>query len=162
MTRCGVFFRRLRCQRHQRQRPRSRSRRKAPRIEAAPSPLLAISNETVQLYKQAFGRGPTKVRTLLADTNTVVILLEDALTAGERTLLDMGADEQLREFRQVIQDALEPALRSLVERTLGRGTRALIAGIDPGQATAVHVITLEPAAPNDASNGSSPPARAAR
>lgn len=134
----------------------------SPEIEAAPSPLLAISNETVQLYKQAFGRGPTKVRTLLADTNTVVILLEDALTAGERTLLDMGADEQLREFRQVIQDALEPALRSLVERTLGRGTRALIAGIDPGQATAVHVITLEPAAPDDASNGSSPPARAAR
>jgi uncharacterized protein YbcI len=67
--------------------------------EAAPSPLLRISNETVQLYKQAFGRGPTKVRTLFADPDTVVIVLEDALTAGERTLLDVGAEEQLREFR---------------------------------------------------------------
>lgn len=131
-------------------------------IEAASSPLLAISNETVQLYKQAFGRGPTKVRTLLADSNTVLILLEDALTAGERTLLNVGADEQLREFRQVIQDALEPALRSLVERTLGRGTRALIAGIDPGQATAAHVITLEPAAPDGSSSGSLPPDGAPR
>lgn len=129
--------------------------------EVASSPLLAISNETVQLYKQAFGRGPTKVRTVLADTNTVVILLEDALTAGERTLLEVGAVEQLRESRQVIQDALAPALRSVVERTLGRGTRALIAGIDPGQATAAHVITLEPAPSNGASNGSLSPGSAA-
>jgi uncharacterized protein YbcI len=130
--------------------------------EAAPSPLLAISNETVQLYKQSFGRGPTRVRTLFADPDTVVILLGDALTASERTLLDVGADEQLREFRQVIQDALTPALRSLVERTLGRGTRALIAGIDPSQATAAHVITLEPAAPNETSSGSLPPDPAER
>jgi uncharacterized protein YbcI len=113
--------------------------------DAAPSPLLAISNETVRLYKQAFGRGPTKARTLFADANTIVILLEDALTAGERTLLDAGADDQFREFRRVIQGVLEPALRSLVERTLGRGTRALIAGIDADRATSAHVVTLEPA-----------------
>jgi uncharacterized protein YbcI len=130
--------------------------------EAAPSALLTISNETVRLYKQLFGRGPTRVRTLFADADTVVIVLEDALTAGERTLLDVGADEQLREFRQVIQEALEPALRSLLERTLGRGTRAFIAGIDPGQATAAHVITLESAAPNDPSGGSSSRNGAAR
>jgi uncharacterized protein YbcI len=122
--------------------------------EAAASPLLRISNETVQLYKRAFGRGPTKVRTLFADPDTVVIVLEDALTAGERTLLDVGAEEQLREFRQVIQEALEPAVRSLIERTLGRGTRAFIPGIDPAQATAAHVITLEPAAPSESPDGS--------
>jgi uncharacterized protein YbcI len=112
---------------------------------AARSAQLTISNETVQLYKQAFGRGPTKVRTLFADSDTVLILLEDALTAGEQTLHDVGADDQLREFRRVIQDALEPALRSLVERTLGRGTRSFVAGIDVSRATAAHVITLEPA-----------------
>jgi uncharacterized protein YbcI len=122
--------------------------------EAAPSPLLTISNETVQLYKQALGRGPTKVRTVFADPNTVVIVFEDALTAAEQTLLDVGADEQLREFRQVIQEALEPAMRSLLERTPGRETRAFIAGIDPGEATAAHVITLEPAAPNDSPGAS--------
>jgi uncharacterized protein YbcI len=122
--------------------------------EAAPSPLLTISNETVKLYKQALGRGPTKVRTLFADPNTVVILLEDALSAGERTLLDVGAEERLREFRQVIHEALEPAMRSLLERTLGRETRAFIAGIDPGEATAAHVITLVPTAPNDSPSGS--------
>jgi uncharacterized protein YbcI len=86
-----------------------------------------------------------------------VILLEDALTPAERTLLDVGADEQLRQFRQVIQEALEPAARSLIERTLGRGTRAFIAGIDPAQATAAHVITLEPAAPTDSPGASSEP-----
>ena len=113
---------------------------------AAPNPLLTISNETVALYKQAFGRGPTKVRTVFADPDSVVILLEDALTAPERTLLSLGANEQLREFRQTIQDALEPAMRSLVERTLRRGTRAFISGIDATRATAAHVITLDPAA----------------
>jgi uncharacterized protein YbcI len=94
-----------------------------------------------------------KVRTLFADPDTLVIVLEDALTAGERTLLDVGAEEQLREFRQVIQEALEPAVRSLIERTLGRGTRAFIPGIDPRQATAAHVITLEPPAPNEPPDG---------
>ena len=105
--------------------PRLEERRNG---DAASSPLLAISNETVRLYKQAFGRGPTKARTLFADANTIVILLEDALTTGEQTLLDAGADEQFRESRRVIQGVLEPALRSVVERALGRETRALIAG----------------------------------
>jgi uncharacterized protein YbcI len=108
----------------------------------------------VRLYKQAFGRGPTRARTLFADANTIVILLEDALTAGEQTLLDAGADEQFREFRRVIQGVLEPGLRSMVERALGRETRALIAGVDPSRATSAHVITLEPAAREDASSGS--------
>jgi uncharacterized protein YbcI len=120
--------------------------------DEAASPLLAISNETVRLYKQAFGRGPTRARTLFADANTILILLEDALTAGEQTLLDAGADEQFREFRRAIQGVLEPALRSLVERTLGRGTRALIGGIDADRATSAHVITLEPVAPAGASS----------
>jgi len=31
--------------------------------DAAPSPLLEISTETVRVYRQAFGRGPTKART---------------------------------------------------------------------------------------------------
>jgi len=127
-------------------------------VGAAVNPLLTISNETVQLYKQSFGRGPTKVRAMFADADTIVILLEDALTAGERTLLDAGADEQLREFRQVIQNAIEPSLRSIVERTLGRGTRALIAGIDPGEATAAHVITLAPDPPNHTPGDASTPA----
>jgi uncharacterized protein YbcI len=121
------------------------------RSDGVPSPLLAISNETVRLYKQAFGRGPTRARTLFADANTILIVLEDALTAGEQTLLDAGADEQFREYRRVIQGVLEPALRSVVEITLGRGTRALIAGIDADCATSAHVITLEPAARGDAS-----------
>jgi uncharacterized protein YbcI len=123
--------------------PRPEERRHS---DAALSPLLAISNETVRLYKQAFGRGPTRARTFFADPNTILILLEDALTAGEQTLLDAGADEQFRESRRVIQGVLEPALRSVVERALGRETRALIAGIDATRATSAHVITLEPAA----------------
>jgi uncharacterized protein YbcI len=133
-----------------------------PTTAAAPSPLLTISNATVALYKQAFGRGPTKVRTVFGDPDSVVILIEDALSAPERTLLSLGANEQLRGLRQAIQDALEPAMRSLVERTLGRGTRAFISGIDASRATVAHVITLDPAAARDASSSSSPSDHAAR
>ena len=64
-------------------------------------------------------------------------------------MLDLGADQQLRDLRQFIQDALEPVLRSLVEQALGRGTRAVIAGFDARRATAVHVIMLDPAGPDD-------------
>jgi uncharacterized protein YbcI len=100
----------------------------------------------VQLYKETFGRGPTKARTTFAGPDIVVVLLEDAFTVTERTLLALGETERLRASRLVLQEALEELARSVVESALGRQTLAFITGIDPRHDVAVNVFTLKPSA----------------
>jgi uncharacterized protein YbcI len=113
--------------------------------QPATSPVLEISNGMVALYKDAFGRGPTKARALFADADTVLIVLEDAFTAAERTLLALGKTELLSESRLTIQQALETPARSVIEQALGRQTVAFVTGIDIRNGIAINLCTLEPA-----------------
>lgn len=114
------------------------------RESGASAPLLEISNAMVRLHKEAFGRGPTRVRTMLAGPDTVVVMLEDAFTAAERTLLARGETDGLRVSRLVIQEALEDRARAVVEKALGRRTLAYISGFDSRRGVAVNAFTLAP------------------
>lgn len=110
------------------------------------SPLLQISNAMVRLYKEAYGRGPTKARAQFAGPDTLVILLEDTMTVVDRNLAAMGEHERLRESRLFFQHALEDQFRAVIENTLGRRTVAFISGIDSRHDVAIEVFTLEPQA----------------
>jgi uncharacterized protein YbcI len=110
------------------------------------APLREISNAMLRLYKEAFGRGPTKARTTFSGLDLVLVLLEDAFTVTERTLFALGEIEELHQSRLVVQEALEEPARSVVESALGRKTVAFITGIDPRRAVAINLFTLEPAA----------------
>ncbi len=116
------------------------------------SVLLQISNALVRLYKDAFGRGPTKARAQFAGPDTLVVLLEDSMTIAERNLAVMGEHGRLRESRLFFQYALESEFRAVVERLLGRRTIAFISGIDTRHDVSVEVLTLEPrSVPTEAS-----------
>jgi uncharacterized protein YbcI len=108
------------------------------------SPMLEISNAMVRLYKEAFGRGPTKARAQFAGADTLVVILEASLTVPERNLVAMGEDQRLREARLFFQYHLEDQFRSIVEQALGRRTVAFVSGIDTKRDVAVEVFTLEP------------------
>ena len=108
------------------------------------SPMLEISNEMVRLYKEAFGRGPTKARAQFAGPDTLVVILEASLTVAERNLVAMGEHQRLREARLFFQYALEDQLRAIVEEALGRRTLAFVSGIDTTRDVAVELFTLEP------------------
>lgn len=64
-----------------------------PEFEAATvrdtHPLQQISQAMVQIYKQQFGRGPTKVRTNYAGPDTLICMLEHTFTPAERNLQAM-------------------------------------------------------------------------
>jgi uncharacterized protein YbcI len=100
----------------------------------------------VWLYKEAFGRGPTKARTMLAGQDTLLVVLEEVFTDAERTLLALGETETLRETRLKVQASLEERARSAVEGALRRHTLAFVTGIDPNRAVAMNLFTLEPIA----------------
>ena len=91
---------------------------------------MAISNEMVRLYKERFGRGPTKTRTHWAGPDVVAVILEDTLTPVERSLVAIGEHQRLRDLRTFFQYSTLPDFCEPIERLTGRKVRAFISGID--------------------------------
>jgi uncharacterized protein YbcI len=116
------------------------SSRQAPN---APSPLLEIASVTVRLYKDAFGRGPTKARAQFSGSDIVVVVLEDVMTAAERRLVALGESDRVRDGRLFLQLALEDMKRSEVERILRRRALSCVSGTDPDRDVAAEVFLLD-------------------
>ena len=117
-----------------------------PAVEApagAPGPMLALSNAMTRLYKDLFGRGPTKVRAAYAGPDTVVVTLENTMTQAERNMVRLGDHQRLRDVRLFFQHSSEEQLKRPVEEILGRRVRAFISGIDAEKDVAVEVYILE-------------------
>jgi uncharacterized protein YbcI len=111
---------------------------------------LAISNAMVRLYKDMFGRGPTRARTNFAGPDLLVCTLQDTLTPAERNLAALGEDQRLRDVRMFFQHASEREFRESVERLTGRKVRAFISGIDTREDVAAELFYLEPQEENGA------------
>jgi uncharacterized protein YbcI len=89
-----------------------------------------ISREMVRLYKELFGRGPTKARTEFAGPDLVICSLENTFTPAERSLAEMGEHQRLRDTRAYFQAATHERFREIVERVTGRKVRAFVSGLD--------------------------------
>lgn len=108
--------------------------------------LSAISNEMVGLYKEFFGRGPTKARTHWAGRDTLVVMLEDTFTPAERNLVRMGEHQRLRDTRMFFQYATVVEFCEPIERLSGRKVRSFISGIDTEvEGLSVELFVLYPA-----------------
>jgi uncharacterized protein YbcI len=119
----------------------------APRaVDLAANPLLDLATAVVRLYKQTFGRGPTKARALYAGHDALLILLHDALTVAEHSLLRSGHAEAVHADRRRLEATIEPSLRRMVEERLSREAVACAFGLDPSHDLATIVITLHPRA----------------
>src|SRR5215218_8973486 len=109
----------------------------------AESARAEISREMVRLYKELFGRGPTKARTEFAGPDTVICTLENTFTPAERSLVEMGEHQRLRDTRMYFQAATSDRFREVVERVLGRKVRAFISGVDAGNDVCAEIFYLE-------------------
>jgi uncharacterized protein YbcI len=106
---------------------------------------MQISNEMVRLYKEQFGRGPTKARTNWAGSDTVVTVLEETLTPAEWNLVRMGEHQRLRDLRMFFQYASVKEFCEPVERLTGRRVKAFHSSIDTeADGMAVEVFVLHP------------------
>jgi uncharacterized protein YbcI len=110
--------------------------------------LVEISNEMVRIYKDQFGRGPTKVRTNYAGPDTLVCLLEHTFTPAERNLQAMGEHQRLRDIRSVFQYAESSRFTAPIERITGRRVRGFLSGMDTNTDIACELFVLEPEATN--------------
>jgi uncharacterized protein YbcI len=98
--------------------------------EGPDSTLAGITREMVRLYKEQFGRGPTKARTAWAGPNTLITILEHTLTPAERNLTQLGEHQRVRDIRTFFQYATVPEFCAPVERLTGRNVRAFLSAID--------------------------------
>ena len=103
-----------------------------------------ISRQMVRIYKEQFGRGPTKARTEFAGTDVVVCTLEDSFTPAERRLAEMEEHQRLRDTRLYFQHATKDEFIGTVERLLNRKVRAFNSSIDTHNDVSVEVFHLEP------------------
>jgi uncharacterized protein YbcI len=106
--------------------------------------LSLISNEMVRIYKDQFGRGPTKARTVWAGPDIILVTLEHTLTSAERKLVDLGEDGRLRDLRLLFQYAEVDAFCEPIERLTGRKVRAFVSGIDARADLASEMFVLHP------------------
>ena len=105
--------------------------------------VLQLSNEMVRIYKELFGRGPTRARADWAGPDALLCTLEDSLTPAERKMAELGEHQRLRDIRTFFQHASESDFRESVERITGRKVRAFVSGIDTGQDVSSEVFYFE-------------------
>jgi uncharacterized protein YbcI len=106
--------------------------------------LAAVSNAMVALHKEQFGRGPTRARSNFAGPDALVCVLEDLLLPAERTMVEMGDQQRVRETRMYLQVATADQFISAVERIVDRKVRAFSSAADPDNDTVFEVFTFEP------------------
>ena len=106
--------------------------------------LSELSNAMVRIYKEQFGRGPTKTITSYAGPDVLITSLENSLTPAERRLAELGEHQRLRDTRMFFQYASAEEFVGAVERITGRKVRAFVSGIDTEQDVSSEVFYLEP------------------
>jgi uncharacterized protein YbcI len=113
-------------------------------VEEQFSVRAEISRAMVRLYKEQFGRGPTKARTEFAGPDIVVCTLEDSFTPAERRLAEMGEHQRLRDTRLYFQHATEDQFCAAIEGVVNRKVRAFNSATNTREDVSVEVFHLEP------------------
>jgi uncharacterized protein YbcI len=103
--------------------------------------LAGISTSIVRLYREHFGRGPTRAKTYALD-DVVICVLRDGLTTVEKTLFEQGRADTVREVRSAFQDAVADRFTGVIEDHTGRRVIAFMsqAHVDPDLAIEVFFL----------------------
>jgi uncharacterized protein YbcI len=86
--------------------------------------LAQITNGIVGLFRELYGRGPTKAKSYMLDDRYVFVALEDTMTTVERTLAERGQGPLVRQVRLTFQEIAADHFTAVVERATGRRVQA--------------------------------------
>ena len=103
----------------------------------------AISSAISRLHRQYYGRGATRTRTVL-DREYVITFLEDIYTPAERTLIDAGEEDAVKQARWSFQRTMEQKFSEVVEEIMGRKVVAFLSQVHFGPDVSAEIFVLEP------------------
>jgi uncharacterized protein YbcI len=101
-----------------------------------------IARAVVGTYRAFRGRGPTKARALYRDS-IVVVVLQDVMTASERSLAGHGWAEEGLATRRQLHALMSPALTAVVEDLTGSRVVALMGDSHELPDMSVEIFILE-------------------
>jgi uncharacterized protein YbcI len=107
-----------------------------------------ICDRAVRLLREYTGRGPTKAKATI-NSESVLIVLGDTLTRGERKLAATGKADRVLQLRHDFQMVMRDELVEAVQDTTGRKVIAFMSQnhIDPD--LAVEIFILQPESAGD-------------
>jgi uncharacterized protein YbcI len=108
-----------------------------------------ISTGAVKLLSEYTGRGPTRAHTIM-NRDSVVIVLRDTLTKGERSLVAGGKQDEVQRTRYAYQQVMGDELTALVEDAVERKVIAFLSANHMDPDVAVEFFLLEP---DESTNG---------
>jgi uncharacterized protein YbcI len=82
--------------------------------------LAAVTNGIVKLFREYYGRGPTKAKSYVLDDRILVCVLEETMTKVEQTLVENGHGDKVREVRLTFQSAMADEFTRTVTESMGR------------------------------------------
>lgn len=83
------------------------------------SAVRGFWREVVRAQKQFFGKGPTEAKSYMLD-DFLLIVMGGGLTTAEKTMLEFGQPDQVRQFRQLFENEMTEKLTEMVEQLTGR------------------------------------------
>jgi uncharacterized protein YbcI len=120
-----------------------------------PSSLAAaISNLIVRLFSEYTGRGPNKARTIIRE-NVVLCVTQNAMTKGERRLVEEGEGDTVVSIRRKFQTTMRDDLVAGIEMLTGCTVLSFMSDHDAEQDYAAEVFVLDglPSTPRDEGDG---------
>ena len=125
---------------------RSNGQSRPPRGSTDGAAATAICNAVVGALKRVCGKGPTKVKAYSLDDH-VAVVAQDMLTTLERTLVQSGHEQLVREARRVLADEVARECRAAIEQATGQSVVGWQSEVDPCADSAFALVRLQPLSP---------------
>jgi uncharacterized protein YbcI len=108
-------------------------------------PQSAVCAGISALVRERWGRGPSRSRAYFAGPDALVVLLDDAHTDAERTLIEHGHGAEVLAGRRTLGELAKADLSQIAECATGRPVRAVLSEscLDPAFTTHVFVFGVE-------------------
>lgn len=117
--------------------------RRPPRGTGDGAAAMAICNAVTGALKQSCGKGPTKVKAYTLHDHLVVVV-QDMLTTLEKTLVQNGHEQLVREARHALAAQVAKESRATIEQATGRHVIGWQTEVNPCADRAFTLVRLQP------------------
>ena len=113
-------------------------------VDVSGDQLARVSSELVRLLAQHYGKGPTQAKSYVCD-DWLFCVMKDGMTTTERTLLDNGEQDLVRQVRLRFQSLMKDAFTEIVEQATGRRVLTYHSQVVFDPDYGIEMFLLEPA-----------------
>lgn len=104
-----------------------------------------IEREVLKLHHESYGDNVREAKVFVLD-EFVLVIVDSRPTLAEKTLIEAGQGQAVRDTREAFQEAIAPTFKAIVERSTGRKVVGFSSRMELDPLYAVEVFRLAPPA----------------